>query len=136
MEMPEIEIASRFCLAFPPELADDVLAVCHLLRHGTNSPTEHDIGRVNIREFDIRIPSRIYSDVPTDAELSIITDQQRLIVSCLLTRHHNGFVRQRFAKHFDNSLCSWTLPFAIQLLGEYVHEIFVDLDDVLSLIHI
>ncbi|MDB4380750.1 hypothetical protein N9Z70_05110 [Mariniblastus sp.] len=127
MGIPNVDIATRVCLAFPPALADDVRAVCRLLPHHVHEPTEHDIGQITVDGMALRIPSRIYSAVPTDNDLSTITDGQRLIVSCLLTRHHNGFVRQRFAANFENTLCSWSLPFAIQLLGEYVHPICIDL---------
>ncbi len=123
------EIAPRLILAFPPELAGDVCSIGHLLPQDRHSTTDHGIV-ISVRGNTLRLPSRIYSAVPTDNELSAVSALQRLILSCLLTRHHNGFVRQRFAIPFKNSLHDWSLPFAIQLLGEYIHPICIDLLDV------
>ena len=127
------EIASRCCRAFPPFLADEVHEITHLFERYTHAPTAQDIGAIYVGDTPVRIPSRIYSEVPSEADLVKITERQRLIVACLLTRHHNGFVRQRFATSLANSLHDWTTPFAVQLLGEYVYNIFIELNDIFPL---
>jgi hypothetical protein len=44
-------------------------------------------------------------------------------VYCFYSRHHDGFVRERCLKEFIASNNSYTAPYILQLLGEYVVEI-------------
>ena len=69
----------------------------------------------------VSIPARIYNDVPpADASLSEV---QRLVVSCLYTRHHDGRVREQYLRSIVGSAEPWVVPFVVQLVGEYVAEI-------------
>lgn len=43
--------------------------------------------------------------------------------SCLLTRHHDGHIRQRQLERILSVSEPWVVPFVIQLTGEYVIEI-------------
>src|SRR5713101_660335 len=70
----------------------------------------------------VSIPSRVYYE-PGQIDGLRLTSLQKELVDCLLTRHHNGWVRQ---KHLQRIVCSpnfWIPPFVIQLVGEYVIEI-------------
>ena len=70
----------------------------------------------------VAIPTRVYHDPKLIASLAL-SSLQRELADCLLTRHHNGFVRQ---KHLERIICSeniWIPPFVVQLIGEYVIEI-------------
>lgn len=50
-----------------------------------------------------------------------------MAIACLYTRHHDGFVRQRALQRVLASDETWTIPFVVQLLGEYVIEICEDI---------
>jgi hypothetical protein len=73
-----------------------------------------------IQNETIHIPYRVYFDEPDKNNL---TTNESLLLNCLLTRHHDGFVRQKALERIisiDNLL---VVPFVVQLLGEYVVEI-------------
>lgn len=53
---------------------------------------------------------------------------QKELVDCLLTRHHDGFVRQKHLERIIRSQNVWIPPFVLRLLGEYVIEIFEVID--------
>jgi hypothetical protein len=48
-----------------------------------------------------------------------------LVVRCIYTRHHDGFVRRRHLERLLEAEVEWTGPFVFQLLGEYVVEILL-----------
>jgi len=70
----------------------------------------------------VTLPARIYND-PALIHFDSLTDIQREMVSCLLTRHTSGFVRQQRLTQIIRSRHVWVPPFVIQLVGEYVIEI-------------
>ncbi|MBR7839415.1 hypothetical protein KDL01_39515 [Actinospica durhamensis] len=72
----------------------------------------------------IAIPGRIYNPEPDPARESELTETQRTLLDCLYSRHADGWIRQR---RIENVLRrppqSWTVPFVVELAGEYVLEI-------------
>lgn len=77
---------------------------------------------VRVGEEELVIPYRIYPLGYEDA-FDQLTETQSLLYSCLLTRHHDGHVRQH---HLELTLSvhePWVVPFVIQLTGEYVIQI-------------
>jgi hypothetical protein len=52
---------------------------------------------------------------------------QRAVLGCMYTRHHHGYVRQRWAREIVAVEESFVVPFVVQMLGEYVVEIITDL---------
>jgi hypothetical protein len=48
---------------------------------------------------------------------------QATIYACVLTRHHDGHVRQRHVGRLATSSEPWVAPFVVHLCGEYVIEI-------------
>jgi hypothetical protein len=75
----------------------------------------------------VRIPYRIYNPEPPEALVSALDPLQRLLLSCMYTRHHDGHVRQRHNAHLLNSDRTFVVPFVVQLVGEYVLEILIDI---------
>ncbi len=72
----------------------------------------------------LRIPYRIYATEPPAHLVNEFSEQQRIALCCLFTRHHSGFVRERTLREvLRGDPAPWIYPFAIQLLGEYVIEI-------------
>jgi hypothetical protein len=70
----------------------------------------------------VTVPYRIYHDyqlINTDRLASVQVE----IINCVLTRHHNGFVRQKHLQQIVSSCNIWIPPFVVQLIGEYVVEI-------------
>jgi hypothetical protein len=68
------------------------------------------------------LPHRIHND-PALIHLDHLTDLQRELIACLLTRHTDGFVREHHLARIIHSRNVWIPPFVVQLVGEYVIEI-------------
>ena len=131
---------ARWVNAFPTAFANDVpAAVAAIPDHSVAKPTgalltpastdsgDHPVG-ILVDGESIVIPSRMYNDHlrPADAP-EHLTARQRTILGCIYTRHHIGFVRQRWARQILTSDQPFVVPFVIQLLGEYVVEIIADI---------
>lgn len=70
----------------------------------------------------IEIPSRIYWDV-SKLKINDFTIIHKTIIACVLTRHHNGYIREENLEKLILSKQYWTIPYIVQLLGEYVIEL-------------
>lgn len=115
------EEKKRYIGSFPGELSSDVNAALEFMPVGVHMPSKDDIGPVSISNEPVYIPCRIYSPEPKMS--SQISDLQRTIISCIYTRHHDGFVREKYLASLFGSSFSWVPPFVLQLVGEYVLEI-------------
>ena len=71
---------------------------------------------------------RIYFDEPSQELENKLTDTQKQILNCIYTRHHNGYIREKRLKNLFGFDHEWILPYKLQLLGEYVMEILLELD--------
>jgi hypothetical protein len=106
--------------AFPPSLklqADGLRQVM-----GTTSLATHRNIEVNVGEDRLAIPYRIHHEGNEQACESL-AGTQSVMYSCLLTRHHDGRVRQHQLERILPIAEPWVVPFVIQLTGEYVVEI-------------
>lgn len=83
--------------------------------------------QITVQGEPIEIPYRIYNDVPS-IDLSPEDSHVRVAIDCLYTRHHDGFVRQAALRRVLDAQNPWTVPFVLQLLGEYVIEICEDIE--------
>ena len=45
------------------------------------------------------------------------------ILSCVYSRHHDGYVREKYLRRLLTLTHPWVAPFVFQLVGEYVDEI-------------
>lgn len=75
----------------------------------------------------VTIPYRVYHP-PSQIKTEHLTDLEEELVDCLLTRHHDGLLRQRHLERIIRSGNPWVPPFVIQLLGEYSFEILGVID--------
>ena len=110
-------------MAFPAALADDVRAVQAVMpptRYGPVQPFD-----VSVDGESVAIPSRIYHPEPAQAVDQTLTPRQAVILGCLYTRHHDGYVRQRRIEQVMKIPEPWVAPFVIQLVGEYVLETLI-----------
>lgn len=105
--------------AFPSALRDDALRVVSALPE--TSPKAYRFS-VEIGDDTVWIPYRIYHD-PTLIDSAPLTPTQNELLACLLTRHHNGLVRETYLLRILSSKQEWVPPFVVQLVGEYVIEI-------------
>ena len=107
--------------AFPSKIQENVRAVLACL---PPDPHSRRIGRfsVNVRDEKLSIPHRVYYDI-SRIRFSSLNPSQMEILSCILSRHSDGFVRQRSLERFLTSKHIWIPAFVIQLAGEYVVEI-------------
>lgn len=108
--------------AFPQNLHGDI-QIIHDTYLSQNLQIHPDTYEITIKKEIIKIPSRIYIDENIFENPTNLSNNQSEIISCLLTRHHNGFVREKYLKKIINSNNYWTKPFILQLIGEYVIEI-------------
>ena len=116
--------------AFPAGLRDDAMQVVSALPNPSH--WAHNFS-VNIGEETVWIPYRIYHD-PALIDSANLTQTQRNLLACLLTRHHSGFTRVENLTRILGSNQSWVPPFVVQLLGEYVVEILRAIRDNLDLL--
>lgn len=106
--------------AFPKSLAAEALIVASALPAPAYPPSTPFA--VQVEGESLTIPGRIYSAEPgstTLPESPIV----RTMTACLYTRHHDGIVRQRLLTDVLSNQAPWTVPFVVQLSGEYVIEI-------------
>lgn len=72
----------------------------------------------------IAIPGRIHNPEPDAVRESELSETQRTVLDCLYSRHGDGWIRQRRIESvLRRPPQSWTVPFVVELVGEYVLEI-------------
>lgn len=120
-------VAGNVRRAFPAHLARDVDVAAAALRPGPLNHVER-FG-VSIVGEPVEIPYRIYHLPPDRRSRENLTHRQRLILDCLLTRHHNGFVRQAALSDVIRSGEPWAVPYVVELIGEYVVEIVIAISE-------
>jgi len=112
-------INSDLFKAFPQAVRDDALKLISAL---PESPLTAYSFSVEVGKETVWIPYRIYHD-PSQIDLSSLTQTQKELLACLLTRHHSGFVRKEYLSKILDCPHEWVPPFVVQLVGEYVIEI-------------
>jgi hypothetical protein len=84
---------------------------------------------VRVEGADVTIPYRIYNEEPPSKAVQGLDEIQRDVLACLYTRHHNGHVRQANLRRIIQLTRPWVPPFVVQLIGEYVVEILLDIQE-------
>ena len=113
----------RVVAAFPPDLAADVDVVLQALPLAKHEPTANDGIEARVCGESLRIPYRVYFPLPSARALKRLSGHQRHIMAALLTRHHDGYVREAWVREVLPSPASWVPAFVVPLLGEYVAEV-------------
>lgn len=107
---------------FPIYLSEDVKIIESTLdlssKHKSYEPF-----KIIFEKNSLSIPARIYTDEGQLGKLKKLSPIQKEMVFCFFSRHHDGFVREKCLKEFVTSNNSFTVPYILQLLGEYVIEI-------------
>jgi hypothetical protein len=113
--------------AFPAELVDDVQAVLAITPASQHqSATSFS---VVVQGQQVSIPGRLYNDGPPPELVASLSSRQRQVLHCLYSRHCDGRVRQQHLAQIVSSADPWVVPFVVQLVGEYVLEVLVDICD-------
>lgn len=118
---------------FPHFLVDEINHLNDLLELETNLSDSY-VYDVILNNEKLKIPYRTYVNLPTEELFQSLSIRQQQVVSCLLTRHHNGFVREQNLKRIILIQEPWAVPFISQLIGEYVVEILFEISD--NLVHL
>lgn len=116
--------------AFPTELEEDVIRVLSMIDQ-TNRLDFSYCFEVNFKGSKLNIPERIYYNEPSLLQYNTLTDRQQIVLNCLFTRHHDGFIREENLKKIIQQ-CNdhnWIIPYLIRLTGEYVIEILQVIKD-------
>ena len=78
-------------------------------------------------------PYRVYYPPQRIASVtSSLEGDARVLALCLISRHHDGHVREAAIRDSHFIERPWSTPFAVQLLGEYVVEIGRAVEDQIS----
>ena len=120
--------------SFLKELYNEVMNVLETLPYKENLVTNnlnknyivnnliHDILEiVKLNNNIVKIPYRIYFNEPQN--IKNLNNIQMDILCCIYSRHHNGFIRQKYIEKIVDSKNYWVTPFFVQLFGEYIYEI-------------
>ena len=96
--------------AFPPYLREDLDSLLKSYKFECRHPIS---GTFNIKmnQYSLNIPIRIYIDQSQFINTHTLPSNQFHILSCLMTRHHDGFQRQKYLNHTLKSYKQWTSPF-------------------------
>lgn len=123
MFLVRCEVRCDETMAFPSMLHSDVREVLARISIGELHAPRHAFA-VNVNGETLHIPYRLYHDPDLlIRELSNSQPSARLILLCLGTRHHDGYLRQECLYELLKSEASWLTPYLLQLAGEYVVEI-------------
>lgn len=88
--------------------------------HVADYPETHVDGEL------MQIPYRMHYSWPDEDVTQHLTSDQRLVLACWMSQHHDGRVRQKALSLILASNVPWTVPFVVQLCGEYVIELGED----------
>lgn len=132
MEMSATTILAAMQAAFPSALKEDVAVVMGLFAGAAPHSPIRSSQRLNLPEGQIEIPYRVYFPEPSPTALKEVTETQASILGCIMTRHHSGYVREAWAAWLSKHPESWTVPFFVQLPGDYVFEIVARIESMLT----
>jgi hypothetical protein len=99
---------------------DIVLFYLDPIYHQSWLVSPDSIGPLLLNGEQLFIPHRVYLLEPESDRISALTNIQQLILSAILSRSSNGFVREKCVGELLRSNEPWIPPFVVQLLGEYV----------------
>lgn len=111
---------------FPSSLASAAEGLNPILRNVIQG--KHIAIQVMVGGENVAIPYRIHHEGREQSRYQL-TELQSVMYSCIMTRHHDGHVRQRQLKQIITVSQPWVVPFVIQLAGEYVVEILDTCED-------
>jgi hypothetical protein len=118
--------------AFPEELAGIATSLAAALLPAALPHVASLTFGVVLNDRPLAIPYRVYYDRTQLLPCTERTGMEGLVAQCLGTRHHDGFVREQCARALLAQDADIRVPFLVQLLGEYVLEIILPVQQALS----
>ena len=112
----------RLKKSFPKTLENEIDKLFSLIR----IDSEHNAiwgYEFYLKNNPLEMPSRIYWEEHKILGTIDLSKNLSTMLACILTRHHNGYVREKYLKEIIHKNEYWTIPYLVQLLGEYVVEI-------------
>jgi hypothetical protein len=90
----------------------------------TESHAPSSVFKIKVDQETLKIPYRLYYNGEL-LRLKLHTSYgvKKLVLACLGTRHHDGYLRQQCLGYLLRSDVCWVIPYIVQLAGEYVVEI-------------
>ncbi|MCT4780619.1 MULTISPECIES: hypothetical protein [Exiguobacterium] len=119
--------------AFPQSCAVDVRLVTRLLPRRLFRTTTSGTIEIACGEERLILPSRVYFEEVPEEKIQALTKRQRWLLYCLYTRHHDGYIREKYVRRLEaeQADADWVLPYLIELTGEYVYEILERIEPML-----
>lgn len=117
--------------AFPAVVRDAAVRAVSVF---PENPRTSKTFSVRVADENATLPCRIYHN-PALINTASLSSVEKELVDCLLTRHHDGIVREKHLKQIISRDHAWIPPFVVQLVGEYVIEILQLIQDNLSLLN-
>ncbi len=113
---------------FPQKFHNDIDSLYE--RYSFNVVCENNNGyEINIGWEKILIPYRIYLDEKEFTHIDHLSPRQQQIIHCILTRNHDGFVRQKHLKKIMPIQEIRSAVYILHLIGDYVEQILLDIYD-------
>jgi len=139
-------MANELRLAFPGVLHAEAQAPAEVVARRLKpapAPTARYDPRIKVQMVGqpVIIPYRLYDgartvfhyderpfrDLMTVLDQASLTDRQRIMALCLMSRLANGFVREAALCRIASASEAFVVPFVAQLASEYVYEILVQI---------
>lgn len=102
--------------------------MCDITPHKVENLIHKNELKLKLENETLTIPSRLYFDEPNQELEKTLTEKQKEILNCIYLRHHNGYIREKRLNLLSKNVENWTIPFIIQLIGEYVYELLPIID--------
>lgn len=115
-------MTSPLLSAFPAKLIPDVSSLAPLLAPPSGLDTSQSFVVTCDGEF-IQVPGRIYGPAISQSQFASLQPIEQSIAACWFTRHHDGYVRERFLRALPAFDSSWVIAYVVALCGEYVVEL-------------
>ncbi|WP_033541162.1 hypothetical protein [Planococcus sp. CAU13] len=117
-----------FARGFPNHLQDDVTRVVRLLSKRTffNVAIKESETTVQYSQNNqvINFPYRIYPLDNSNGFIDRLSEQQKMILHCILSRSDDGYIRQKHLRALLQMDCEdWAIPYIVKICDEYVVEI-------------
>lgn len=117
-------LVARLPKGFPSQMQEDLSAVCAILPDTapnfsqgafTQTVTYYQQGRA------VQFPYRIYLEEPEPSRIACLTPDQQMMLHCIYSRSHNGFIRQKHMEQLVNQAYpDWAIPYIVKPCDEYV----------------
>jgi hypothetical protein len=119
---------------FPQALSPAISRVAEFLPTSRFEPTfdwecargkrmAESIRQVLVENEWLDLAGRIYNPERDDATFAAEAPLVQAVMSCVYSRSHDGYIREKYLRRILTLTHPWTAPFVFQLVGEYVVEI-------------